>query len=218
MPCLFVRGLSEGKKRLHPCMRGGRSRACVWRGERGRNRVTTRFCNLPAGRSCCHTQMSSRTPDSEWQQLHGRCGGGALIRARSPCSVISLPPPRWEGAAVSPRAGGISPSNPPLIPRPGLGLEMAGAEPRSSGTPARRVRLPLASPVLPRECDPGGLAPPAEGWALRAPGTPSPARLREAVPTQVRPWGGRGRRDAVCQLSRIPHVLSGCSPFPLVSA
>ncbi|XP_068842317.1 transmembrane and coiled-coil domains protein 2 isoform X2 [Capricornis sumatraensis] len=62
---------------------------------------------------------------------------------------------------------------------------MAGAEPGSSGTPARRVRLPLASPVLPRECDPGALAPPVDGWALRAPGTPSPARLREAVPTQV---------------------------------
>ncbi|XP_070623911.1 transmembrane and coiled-coil domains protein 2 isoform X4 [Bos indicus] len=62
---------------------------------------------------------------------------------------------------------------------------MAGAEPGSSGTPARRARLPLASPALPRDCDPGGLALPAEGWALRAPGTPSPARLWEAMPTQV---------------------------------
>lgn len=118
---------------------------------------------------------------------------------------------------MSPRAGGMSLSNPPLIPRPGLRLEMAGAEPGSSGTPARRARLPLASPVLPRDCDPGGLALPAEGWALRAPGTPSPARLWEAMPTQVRPWQGRGGRDAVCQMSRVPHILSGYSPFPLVS-
>lgn len=120
---------------------------------------------------------------------------------------------------MSPGAGrGISLSNPPLIPRPGLRLEMAGAEPGSSGTPARRARLPLASPALPRDCDPGGLAPPAEGWGPRAPGTPAPARLREAVPTQVRPGGVGKGRDTVCQKSRAPHVLSGCSPSSLVSA
>ncbi|XP_058396220.1 transmembrane and coiled-coil domains protein 2 isoform X4 [Diceros bicornis minor] len=62
---------------------------------------------------------------------------------------------------------------------------MAAAEPGSSGTPARRPRLPLASPVLPRDCDPGGLAQPAESWSLRAPGTPLPARLWETVPIQV---------------------------------
>uniref|UniRef100_A0A4X1UT00 Transmembrane and coiled-coil domain family 2 n=2 Tax=Sus scrofa TaxID=9823 RepID=A0A4X1UT00_PIG len=55
---------------------------------------------------------------------------------------------------------------------------MAAAEPGGSGTPAR-------SPVLPRDCDPGSLAQPAESWGLRAPGTPSPAWLRESVPTQV---------------------------------
>ena len=120
---------------------------------------------------------------------------------------------------MSPGAGQeISLSNPPLIPRPGLRLEMAGAEPGSSGTPARRARLPLASPTLPRDCDPGGLVPPAEGWGPRAPGTPMPARLREAVPTQVRPSGGGRGRDAVCQMSRAPHVLSGCSPSSLVYA
>lgn len=54
------------------------------------------------------------------------------------------------------------------------------------GTPARRPRLPSASPVLPRDCDPGGLAQPAESWGLRAPGTASPAQLRETVLTQVR--------------------------------
>ncbi|XP_034866112.1 transmembrane and coiled-coil domains protein 2 isoform X3 [Mirounga leonina] len=62
---------------------------------------------------------------------------------------------------------------------------MAAAEPGSLGTPARRPRLPLASPVLPRDCDPGGLTQPGESWSLRGPGTPSPARLREAVLTQV---------------------------------
>nr|XP_030728639.1 transmembrane and coiled-coil domains protein 2 isoform X5 [Globicephala melas] len=62
---------------------------------------------------------------------------------------------------------------------------MAAAEPGSSGTPARRPRLSLASPALPRDCDPGGLAQPAESWGLRAPGTPTPARLWETVPTQV---------------------------------
>ena len=163
-----------------------------------------------------HTQMSSCTLDSEWQQL---ASGQAvwrrpLIRSVPPlCSVISLPPPRWEGAAMSPRAGGMSLSNPPLIPRPGLRLEMAGAEPGSSGTPARRARLPLASPVLPRDCDPGGLALPAEGWALKAPGTPSPARLREAVPTQVRPWQGQGReRRSLSDESGSPHSL-GVQPL-----
>lgn len=114
---------------------------------------------------------------------------------------------------MSPRAGGMSLSNPPLIPRPGLRLEMAGAEPGSSGTPARRARLPLASPVLPRDCDPGGLALPAEGWALRAPGTPSPARLWEAMPTQVRPWQGQGReRRSLSDESGSPHSL-GVQPL-----
>nr|XP_055225446.1 transmembrane and coiled-coil domains protein 2 isoform X4 [Gorilla gorilla gorilla] len=62
---------------------------------------------------------------------------------------------------------------------------MAAAEPGNSGTPARRPRLPAASPVLPRVCDPGGLTQSADSWGLRAPGTSSPARLRETVPTQV---------------------------------
>ncbi|EQB78144.1 transmembrane and coiled-coil domains protein 2 [Camelus ferus] len=62
---------------------------------------------------------------------------------------------------------------------------MAAAEPGSSGTPARRPRFPLASPVLPKDCDPGGLVQPAESWGLRAPGTPSQARLRDTVPAQV---------------------------------
>eukprot|EP00071_Canis_lupus_P037489 XP_022271046.1 transmembrane and coiled-coil domains protein 2 isoform X4 [Canis lupus familiaris] len=62
---------------------------------------------------------------------------------------------------------------------------MAAAEPGSLGTPARRPRLPLASPVLPRDCDPGGLAQPVESWSLRGPGTLSPARLWETVSTQV---------------------------------
>ncbi|XP_025776882.1 transmembrane and coiled-coil domains protein 2 isoform X1 [Puma concolor] len=62
---------------------------------------------------------------------------------------------------------------------------MAAAEPGSLGTPARRPRLPLASPVLPRDCDPGGLAQPLESWSLKASGAPSPARLRETGPAQV---------------------------------
>ncbi|XP_071456236.1 transmembrane and coiled-coil domains protein 2 isoform X3 [Marmota flaviventris] len=61
---------------------------------------------------------------------------------------------------------------------------MAAAEPGSSGTPARRPRLPTASPVQPRDCDPGILAQSSESWGLRAPGTSSPARLWETVPTQ----------------------------------
>ena len=52
---------------------------------------------------------------------------------------------------MSPREGEISQRNLPLIPRLGLRLEMAAAEPGSSGTPARRPRLSLASPVLPRD-------------------------------------------------------------------
>lgn len=71
---------------------------------------------------------------------------------------------------------------------------MAAAEPGNSGTPARRPRLPAASPVLPRVCDPGGLTQSADSWGLRAPGTSSPARLRETVPTQVRRLVG-GRRE-----------------------
>uniref|UniRef100_A0A8C9H4K0 Transmembrane and coiled-coil domain family 2 n=1 Tax=Piliocolobus tephrosceles TaxID=591936 RepID=A0A8C9H4K0_9PRIM len=55
---------------------------------------------------------------------------------------------------------------------------MAAAEPGSSGTPAR-------SPVLPRVCDPGGPTHSTDSWGLRAPGTSSPARLRETGPTQV---------------------------------
>lgn len=87
---------------------------------------------------------------------------------------------------MSPGEGKISQSNPSLIPGPGFRPEMAAAEPGSSGTPARRPRLPLASSLLPRDCDPGGLAQPSESWSLRAPGTPSPARLWETLPTQVR--------------------------------
>lgn len=92
---------------------------------------------------------------------------------------------------MSPRGGEISQSNPPLIP---VRLEMAAAEAGSLGTPARRPRLPLASPVLPRDCDSGGLAQSGESWSLRGPGTPSPARLRDAGPTQVRPLEGVRRQ------------------------
>lgn len=119
---------------------------------------------------------------------------------------------------MSPRGGEISQSNPPLIPRLGLGLEMAAAEPGSLGAPARRTRLPLASPVLPRDCDPGGPAQPGESWSLRGPGTPSPARLRETVRTQVRPLVG-GRRDVhwaglgESQVARAhPLVSQGVAP------
>ncbi|XP_021563039.1 transmembrane and coiled-coil domains protein 2 isoform X2 [Carlito syrichta] len=62
---------------------------------------------------------------------------------------------------------------------------MAAAEPGSSGTPARRPRLPAASPVLPRDCDPSSLTQSTDSWSLRAPATLSPARLRETVLTQV---------------------------------
>uniref|UniRef100_A0A5F9C0X3 Transmembrane and coiled-coil domain family 2 n=1 Tax=Oryctolagus cuniculus TaxID=9986 RepID=A0A5F9C0X3_RABIT len=62
---------------------------------------------------------------------------------------------------------------------------MAAAEPGGSGTPARRPRLLAASPVLPRDCDPGGPAPSLDSWGLRAPGSSSPARPRDTVPTQV---------------------------------
>lgn len=127
---------------------------------------------------------------------------------------------------MSPRAGEISQSNPSLIPRLGLRLEMAAAEPGSLGTPARRPRLPLASPVLPRDCDPGGLAQPLESWSLKASGTPSPARLRETGPAQVRPLvGGRGEgyragmgESHLCCLPGglcSPSGLSRCSPLSI---
>lgn len=95
---------------------------------------------------------------------------------------------------------------------------MAAAEPGSLGTPARRPRLPLASPVLPRDCDPGGLAQPVESWSLRGPGTLSPARLWETVSTQVRPlvggrrevhWAGLGESQAAWA---CPLVSQGVAP------
>ncbi|KAF6076134.1 transmembrane and coiled-coil domain family 2 [Phyllostomus discolor] len=86
---------------------------------------------------------------------------------------------------------------------------MAAAEPGSSGTPARRPRLPSASPVLPRDYDPWALAQPAESWGPRAPGTLAPAQLRETVLTQVDKGdlvalslsGGPGHGDADIPIS-----------------
>lgn len=135
--------------------------------------------------------------------------GGCFIRAESPRSVILPVSSQMGRSSLLP--GEISRSNPPLIPRLGLRPEMAATEPGSLGAPARRSRLPLASPVLPRACDPGGLAQPLESWSLRAPGTPSLARLHETGPAQVRPLvggrslGGDGGKPFVW-LSRWPSL------------
>lgn len=78
-----------------------------------------------------------------------------------------------------------------------LGLEMAAPEAGSFCMPARRPRLPTASPVLPRDCDSGSLALSSDSWGFKAPGTSSPARLWETVSTQVRLREGRGKTEAV---------------------
>ncbi|XP_024896264.1 transmembrane and coiled-coil domains protein 2 isoform X4 [Pteropus alecto] len=129
-----------------------------------------------------HTELTGNS----WTWGQAGQGGRHLIRAWSICLVIPLASSQMGRSSLgAPGEEEICQSNPPLIPGLCLRLEMAAAEPGSLGTPARRPRLPSASPVLPRDCDPGGLAQPAESWGLRAPGTPSPAQLRETVPTQV---------------------------------
>lgn len=172
----------------------------------------------------CHTWMSSCTLNSQQQQLDSGTGraGCAAPRQSSvypPGEPFCLLPDgkeqhRPQGRGKYPRA--IRPN-----PRLGLRLEMAAAEPGSSGTPARRARLLSASPMLPRDCDPGALAQPAESWGPRAPGTPSPAQLREMVLTQVRPLGVEGEKltDVVGVMgeSRFCSVCQvGCA-LPLAS-
>lgn len=130
-----------------------------------------------------HTELTGNS----WTWGQAGQDGRHLIRAWSTRLMIPLASSQMgRNSLGAPGEGEICHSNPPLIPGLCLRLEMAAAEPGSLGTPARRPWLPSASPVLPRDCDPGGLAQPAESWGLRAPGTPLPAQLRETVPTQVR--------------------------------
>lgn len=169
-------------------MRDGRGRVPVWVSVQV---LRSQCFPTPCPDQSCHTWASSYTLNSQWQHLgQGEAPQSVVLLARL-CGPQCLSA-RWGGAAVSPRGGG-NPEQSAPNPRLGLRREMAAAEPGSSGTPARRARLPAASPVQPRDCDPGGLAQPSESWGLRAPGASSPARLWETVPTQVRPGVG-GRR------------------------
>lgn len=160
-----------------------------------------------------HTELTVATA-----ALGGKCEGH-LIRAWS-FNLLGDPScllPDGKEQLGAPEEGEISQSNLSLIPGLGLRLEMAAAEPGSLGTPARRPRLLLATPVLSRDSDPGGLAQPAKGWGLRAPSTPSPAQLQEMVLTQVsslvggkkeaHSWGVDGRKPVLQSLSG-----SLCSP------
>lgn len=186
--CVSVRGAVTvgGISRLHP---GRRQAECPF--GRANDAVHVHW-------SCCrshlhvllYTEFTAAT--AALRDRQGRLGSTSSELGLSNRQTL-LPPPRWEGAAQAPGKG----KSPRAIrPNPGLSLrlEMAAAEPGSSGTPARRPRLLSASPVLPRDSDPWVLAQPAESWGPRGPGTPAPAQPRETVLTQVQPLGVEGEK------------------------